>query len=83
MDDSASIEFLTTTSGRLGADFSESFTGGWDRVSSAWCFSAIADTAASTLSSKSLSDMVRLVRSKFSMNCTAPDWSLVSMRCTM
>lgn len=78
IEDSASIECRVITSGRLGADFSESLTGGREWCSSAWCFSAIADTAASTLSSNSLSVMVSVVRSKFSMNCMAPDYYSVS-----
>lgn len=36
------------------------------------CFSAMADTAASTFFSNSSSDIVSVVRSMFSMNCMAP-----------
>jgi hypothetical protein len=48
--------------------------GGEAAASSMRCFSAMADTAASTFFSKSSSDIVNVVRSRFSMNCTAPSY---------
>lgn len=81
---SASREFLGVTSGLLSDDFSETCTPGdgcrlwvcgrW-RCSSKEFLSAIAETAASTFFSNSSSVIVRLVRSRFSMNWIAPIWT--------
>lgn len=68
MEDSPSIECLGVTSGRLRDDFSEKWVDKEASAFAAWCFSAMAETAASTLCSKSSSEIVRLVRSKFSIN---------------
>lgn len=73
VDHSTSTEFRGVTSGRLSEDFSDTCT--WFGVGGvgSTCLSAIEDTAASTFFSKSSSEMLRLVRSRFSMNVTAPN----------
>jgi hypothetical protein len=82
VEDSPSAERRCVTSGRLNADFSDTWTRGGGEgggASLAWCFSAMADTAASTLTSNSSSEIVKEVRSKFSINCTAPIYNLISI----
>jgi len=75
IEDSPSPDRRWVISGRLKVDFSGGCTGEGETgrgASAASCFSAIAETAASTLTSNSSSEMVKVVRSKFSMNCIAP-----------
>ena len=73
-DGSPSVECRGVTSGRLRADFSDNCVGG-GASSTCACFSAMAKTAASTFFSNSSSEIVNVVRSRFSMNCTAPSLS--------
>jgi hypothetical protein len=65
---SPSIEGHGVTSVRLIVDFSDNCVGGDPPATSTWCFSAMVDTAASTFFSNSSSEMVKLVRSRFSIN---------------
>jgi len=76
VEDSPSTDFRRFVSDGPVAGFSgNGFVGvGEAAASSMRCFSAMADTAASTCFSKSSSDIVNVVRSRFSMNCTAPSY---------
>jgi hypothetical protein len=74
VEDSPSIDCREVTSALLGPAFSENWLDRGSSAVSAWCFSAIAETARSTFRSNSSSEIVNVVRSKFSMNCTAPSF---------